>query len=333
MESVHREKEVGRSTNALVTGGAGFVGSHLVDALVERGDDVTVIDNLSSGKMENLRQLSKTRGLKFLKMDLKAPDSLVEILDGVSAVFHFAADPEVRVGKVDPSVHFRENLLSTFNLLEAARASGGDKVIVFASTSTVYGEPTQLPTGEDYGPMLPISTYGASKLGCESLLSSYAYTHGLRGLILRMGNCVGARSGHGVVVDFIKRLKANPHELEILGDGSQTKSYVHVSDCMSAIFAALDSFLQSHRKVEVYNLSSPDQVNVKRIAQIVVQELGLRNVRFTLSGGVDGGRGWFGDVKMMNLSVKKLQGLGWQPKLNSEEAVRAATRELLAGTI
>jgi len=312
-----------------VTGGAGFIGSHLVDALLERKDEVTVIDNLSSGRMENIRHMSKG-GIRFLKMDLKSPNGLPEILDGVSTIFHFAADPEVRVGKVEPSIHFRENLLSTFNLLEAARASGRSKLFVFASTSTVYGEPTQLPTREDYGPMLPISTYGASKLGCESLISSYAYTHGLRGLLLRLGNCVGARSGHGVIADFVKRLKANPNELEILGDGSQTKSYIHISDCISAVFTALDSFLQSDRRVDIYNLSSSDQVNVKRIAQIVIQELGLRNVHFKLSGGVDGGRGWFGDVKMMHLSVEKLQRLGWKPKLNSEEAVRVATRELLA---
>lgn len=316
-------------TKTVVTGGAGFIGSHLVDALLDRSEDVIVIDNLSSGRMHNLREASKRGGLKFVNMDLKEPANLPEVLNGVPIIYHLAANPEVRVGSVDPSIHFRENLLTTFKLLEAMRISGGSKTVVFASTSTVYGEAAQLPTREDYGPMLPISTYGASKLGCESLISSYAYTHGMRGLILRMGNCVGARSGHGVVADFIRKLRANPSELEILGDGSQTKSYIHVSDCVNAIFVAIESFLQSERRVDVCNLSSPDQVSVKRIAQIVVEELGLGNVKMKFTGGVNGGRGWFGDVKVMHLSVEKLRKMGWEPKLNSEQAIRLATKEFL----
>jgi len=186
-----------------------------------------------------------------------------------------------------------------------------------------------MPTREDYGPLLPISTYGASKLGCESLISSYAYTHGLRGLILRLGNCVGERSNHGVVADFVNKLRTNPTQLEILGDGTQTKSYVHVSDFVKGTFIALDAFLRSDRRVEIYNLSSPDQVSVKRIGQIVTEELGLRGVNMKFTGGVDGGRGWFGDVKMMHLSVEKLQNLGWRANFNSEEAIRLATKELL----
>ena len=319
-------------SKTLVTGGAGFLGSHLVDALLERRDDATVIDNLTSGRMENLHQASSRGGFKFVKMDLKNSFGLAEMLDGVATIFHFAANPEVRVGSTDPAIHFQENLLATFKLLEAARMSGGAKTVVFASTSTVYGEATQMPTKEDYGPILPISTYGASKLGCESLISSYAYTHGLRGLILRLGNCVGERSDHGVIADFIKKLKRNPTELEILGDGTQTKSYIHVLDFIKGTLTALEAFLQSDRKVDVYNLSSPDQVSVKRIAQVVIEEFGLRNVKMKFSGGVDGGRGWLGDVKVMHLSVQKLQNLGWQPKFNSEQAIRLATKELLTNT-
>jgi UDP-glucose 4-epimerase len=312
-----------------VTGGAGFLGSHLVDALLERKDDVTVIDNLSSGRIENLKRASSRGGFKFVKIDLKDSFGLAQTLDGVATIFHFAANPEVRVGSTDPAIHFQENLLATFKLLEAVRISGGAKTLVFASTSTVYGEAAQMPTREDYGPLLPISTYGASKLGCESLISSYAYTHGLRGLILRLGNCVGERAGHGVIADFIQKLKTNPTELEILGDGTQTKSYIHVSDFAKGTFIALEAFQRSDRRVDVYNLSSPDQVSVKRIAQIVIDEFGLRNVRMKFTGGVDGGRGWFGDVKLMHLSVEKLQNLGWHPRLNSEEAIRVATKELL----
>jgi len=199
---------------------------------------------------------------------------------------------------------------------------------VFASTSTVYGEPTELPTPEDYGPLLPISTYGASKLGCEVLLSSYSYMHGLRALILRLGNCVGSRAQHGVVVDFIRKLKANPSALEVLGDGTQEKSYIHVDDCVNATLFLKDHFLNSQKRCEAYNVSSTDQVSVKRIAQIVTEEMGLRGARINLTGGIDGGRGWLGDVKKMHLSIAKLQALGWNPKLNSEAAIRKAAKDL-----
>jgi UDP-glucose 4-epimerase len=151
----------------------------------------------------------------------------------------------------------------------------------------------------------------------------------MRGITFRMGNCVGSRSTHGVIADFIQKLRANPSELEILGDGTQTKSYVHVSDCINAIFVGMDHFLQSNGRVEVYNLSSQDQVSVKRIAQIVVEEFGLGNVKMKITGGVDGGRGWFGDVKVMHLSVEKLLSVGWQPRFSSEQAIRAATKALL----
>ena len=313
----------------LVTGGAGFIGSHIVDALIDRGDEVLAFDNLTNGSLENLSSATASGKFSFVEGDLKNFSGFTELLDGVSLVYHFAANPEVRVGQTDPSVHFNENLLATFRLLEGMRRSKQARTIVFASTSTVYGEATKLPTAEDYGPMLPISTYGASKLGCESLICSYAYTHAMRGLILRMGNCVGRRSGHGVLHDFIKKLQANPGELEILGDGSQNKSYIYVDDCVRAIVKASDKFLESGTRVDVYNLSSPDQVSVKRIAEIVVEEMRLRDARLRFTGGVDGGRGWLGDVKIMRLSVNKLMKLGWRPKLNSEEAIRRSVKELL----
>jgi len=313
----------------IVTGGAGFIGSHLVDALLKRGDEVIVFDNLRTGTLENLREAIQNRKLKLVKGDLKQPAETQLLPDDASFVFHLAANPEVRVGQVDPSVHFNENLLATFNLLEKMRRSRVS-TIVFASTSTVYGEASTLPTPEDYGPMLPISSYGASKLGCEALISSYAYTHNMCGLILRLGNCVGRRSGHGVIHDFIQKLQINPKELEILGDGSQNKSYVHIDDCIAAILVTSEQCVARQNRMDVYNLSSPDQVSVKRIAEIVAEEMQLPNAKLRFTGGVDGGRGWFGDVKLMHLSVDKLLKLGWQPKLNSEQAIRTAARELIA---
>lgn len=316
-------------TKALVTGGAGFLGSHLVDRLMLAGCNVTVLDNLSTGSLNNIRRWLGNERFRFVKGDLKNMLDMEEALENVEVVFHFAANPEVRVGETDPSVHFNENLVATFNVLEAMRKSVLAKTLVFASTSTVYGDVTVMPTPENYGPLVPISTYGASKLGCEALAFSYAYTFDIRALILRIANVVGFRSNHGVIVDFIRKLKADPKQLQILGDGTQKKSYLHVEDCIDAVLHATKCFLEEQKKAEVYNVGSADQIEVGRIAEIVAEEMGLENVKFMFTGGVDGGRGWFGDVKYMHLCINKLLTTGWKPKYNSEQAVRLATKEAL----
>jgi len=313
---------------ALVTGGAGFVGSHLVDRLMVEGLEVVVLDNLISGSLQNIGSWSASPRFNFVKGDLKEKREVEESLNGVDLVFHFAANPEVRVGETDPSVHFNENLVATSNLLEAMRKSDGAKTIIFASTSTVYGEASVFPTPEDYGPMLPISTYGASKLGCEALICSYARTFGLRSLILRFANIVGSRANHGVVIDFVRKLREDPKKLEILGDSSQKKSYLHISDCVEATLCATNSFLESRKSLEVYNVGSTDQVSVGRIAEIVAEEMDLQNVEFSFTGGVDGGRGWLGDVKTMLLDIRRLTELGWSPKYSSAEAIKIAAEEL-----
>ena len=315
-------------TRVLVTGGAGFIGSHLVDRLMQMGMFVRVVDNLSSGCLENVKGWLSDSRFEFVHGDLKDLGVAEEAVNGVEVVFHLAANPEVRVAEVDPSIHFRENLLTTFNILEAMRKSESARLVIFFSSSTVYGEPEMFPTTEDYGPLLPISVYGASKLGCESLISSYCYTFGLNVLIFRLANIIGDRSTHGVIVDFINKLRRNSEVLEILGDGNQSKSYLHVKDLIDAIFLVLKCFLDEKKTIEVYNVGSLDKVDVKRIAEIIAEEMGLRNLKFRFTGGVDGGRGWKGDVKTMLLSLDKLLGLGWKPTLNSEEAIRISCREL-----
>jgi len=312
----------------LVTGGAGFIGSHLVDALMGRGYRVRVVDDLSNGSLGNLQRWLENRDFEFIDGDLKEPDVASRSVEGVGVVFHLAANPDVRLGASDPSVHFDENLVVTFNLLEAMRKSETAKSIVFASTSTVYGEADVFPTPEDYGPLLPISVYGASKLGCEALIASYCHTFGLRGALLRFANVVGSRSNHGVIIDFVKKLRQNVAELEILGDGSQKKSYLHVSDLTSAFLVVLDS-LGKVGFAEAYNVGSLDQVGVVRIAEIVCEEMGISKPEYRFNNSIAGGRGWKGDVKVMQLSVEKLMGLGWKPALNSEGAVRLGCRELL----
>lgn len=316
-------------SKVLVTGGAGFIGSHLVDQLMMMNYEVTVFDDLSSGSLRNIESWLSNERFRFVECDLKDLQNVKKVAGDVELVFHFAANPEVRVGETYPSIHFEKNLAVTFQLLEALRRETSVRAIVFASTSTIYGEATILPTPEDYGPLVPISTYGASKLGCEALISAYAYTFDLRSLILRLANVVGPRASSGVVIDFIQKLKADPSRLEILGDGTQKKSYLYVDDCIDAIFCATENFLNGNERVDVYNVGSSDYITVMKIAQIVVEEMGLRNPDFIFSGGVNGGRGWRGDVKTMLLSVDKLLRLGWKPRYGSEDAVRMTVRKLV----
>jgi len=314
---------------ALITGGAGFIGSYLVDSLMNRQWDVVVLDNLSSGKLKNISKWLKNEQFEFVKGDLKHSTDCRKAINGVELVLHMAANPEVRVGETDPSVHFEDNLLATFNLLEAMRKNKTAKTLVLASTSTIYGEASVTPTPEEYGPLVPISLYGASKLGCEALACSYAYTFGVRTLILRLANVVGSRTRHGVIVDFIRKLQTNPRRLEILGDGTQTKSYLHIDDCIDAILHLTDRFLKSDKRVDTYNVGAFDQISVRRIAEIVTKQIKLSNVKFIFTGGVDGGRGWLGDIKNMHLSIKKLREAGWKPRYNSEQAIQLATKTLL----
>jgi UDP-glucose 4-epimerase len=313
------------TTRILVTGGAGFIGSHLVESLVQNEADVTVLDNLTAGNLKNLKETISASNCRFIEGDLKNSESVRKALQNVEIVYHFAANPEVR--EVDPTLHFRENQVATFNLLESMREIG-TRTIIFASTSTIYGEASIQPTPENYGPLFPISTYGASKLACEAMIASYAYTYGLRGLILRLGNVVGPRSNHGVISDFLKKLKQNPDSLEVMGDGTQAKSYIHISDCISAIDLVVRTFLKSDKRVDAYNVSSADKVSVRRIAEIVLEEARV-NGKIRTTGGVDGGRGWMGDVKLMQLSNQRLHALGWKEHYSSETAVKQATRELI----
>lgn len=309
----------------LVTGGSGFIGSHLVDALMSHGNEVVVLDNLSSGSLRNVARWLDSSNFRFIKGDLLNLQEISEALDGCEIVFHLAANPEVRVSSVTPDVHFQQNIVTTFNLLEALRRSGATKILAFASSSAVYGE-AKTPTPEDYPFPMPISVYGASKFACEALISAYAHTYGFRAIIYRLANVVGPRSKHGVIADFIRKLGENPGELEILGDGLQRKSYIYVGDCVEALLFGLDA---AHGQVEVFNVGSEDQIDVLTVAKIVTEEMGLNSVRFKLTGGVNGGRGWVGDVRNMLLDVSKLKERGWKPKHNSAASVRLAVREML----
>jgi UDP-glucose 4-epimerase len=310
----------------LVTGGAGFVGSHIVDHLMGRGEEVRVLDNLSAGVLSNLERWVEEPGFSFSDGDLLNPRDIDSAIKGCDKVFHLAANPEVRSWKASPEDHFRQNVEGTYNLLEAIRTRGGVDMVVFTSTSTVYGEAGEIPTAETYAPLKPISHYGASKLAAEALISSYAAMYGFRCVIYRMANVVGTRCNHGVVYDFVGKLRRNPRELEVLGDGSQSKSYLYVDDCVNGMVLGAEN---TDERVEILNIGSEDRVNVMRIAEIVIEEMGLEDVEINLTGGIDGGRGWKGDVKLMQLDMSRLKSLGWSPSLGSAEAVRLAARSLI----
>jgi len=306
----------------LVTGGAGFIGSHLVDRLMETGNRIRVIDNLSSGSPCNLERWMGHPGFEFMEADLLDPDACSEAVEGCSWVFHLAANPEVRANKASAEEHFRQNIEATYRLLEAVTERGGVELIVFASTSTVYGEAERLPTPESYGPTKPISMYGASKLACEALISAYASMNGYKAVIYRLANVVGPRSNHGVVWDFVGKLNENPDTLEVLGDGTQSKSYLYIDDCVTGLLKGVES----RDQVSVFNLGSMDRLSVLRIAEIVREEAGYPEAKIRFTGGVDGGRGWRGDVKLMQLETSSLRQLGWAPKYGSEEAVKLTAR-------
>ncbi len=308
--------------SSVITGGAGFIGSHITEKLISMGEKVTVIDNLSSGTIENLKQCKDNKLFNFVKADLNKDGINFE---DVKNVFHLAAYPEVSTGFDNPGLAYRENVENTFKLLELIRKSNVEK-FVFSSSSVVYGEPKEIPTPESYGPLLPISAYGGSKLACEGLISSYCNNYGIKCSIVRFANVIGSRSNHGIIWDFIHKLMKDNNRLEILGDGTQSKSYIHVDDCVNGILVSLE---KSQKNIDVFNIGNNDKVDVITIAKIICNLLSLENVKFLTTGGTLDGRGWIGDVKQMLLDISKLKELGWTPKLASLEAVELASKEIL----
>ncbi|MDE2442794.1 MAG: NAD-dependent epimerase/dehydratase family protein [Methanocorpusculum sp.] len=306
--------------HCIVTGGAGFIGSHLVDLLLSRGDSVTVIDSMVAGRMMNLEHNIGSL-TAFRHADL-LDDGWQDLFAGADRVYHIAADPDVRGSARKSYEVYNNNVTATVRVLEAMKEHGVPE-IVFTSTSTVYGEADVIPTPETYAPMIPISVYGASKLACEAMISAYAATYGMKAWVYRFANIIGSRSTHGVIYDFVRKLQNDPAQLEILGDGRQSKSYLAVENCVAAMVYAPTV---SDGTFNVFNIGSEDWVSVKQIAELIVEEMDLKNVSFHFTGG---DRGWVGDVPMMRLSVEKLKATGWEPGITSEESVRRAIRATL----
>jgi len=305
-----------------VTGGAGFIGSHLADKLVNTGYDVTVYDNLSSGEEKYIQHNFEKENFNFVKGELLDLEKIKKEIQGHELVFHIAANPFVRLGESQTKLDLEQGAIATYNVLEAMRLNDINK-IVFSSSSVVYAETPVIDIPETYGPTLPISLYGAGKLAAEGLISAFCGTFDFQTWIYRFANIVGSRGTHGVIVDFIDKLRKNPKELEILGDGRQQKPYLHVSDVVDGI---LHGYQNSHDKINLYNLGCDSNTTVTRIAEMVVEEMGLSDVEFKYTGG---SRGWKGDVPRFQLDAQKINKLGWKAKYSSDDAVRKSIQEVL----
>ena len=311
---------------AFVSGGAGFIGSHLVRRLLNSKDTakVVVFDNFSSGLQSYLDDIATDGRLTIVRADLKDLSSIEEAMRGATVVFHLAANPDIAKAVTQPDIDFWEGTYLAQNVLEAMRRTETRRIF-YTSGSGVYGEDPEVAFPESYGPCKPISTYGASKLACEGLISSYCHMFDFFGRAFRFANVVGPRQTHGVGYDFVRRLKADPTRLRILGDGSQSKSYIHVDDILDAVFLAADS---SEPRFDIFNVATDDYITVKEIADIAVEESGLdeSKVSYDYTGG---DRGWKGDVPVVRFDVSKIKALGWKANRNSEAAVRDSIRSMI----
>jgi UDP-glucose 4-epimerase len=308
--------------NILVTGGAGFIGSHLCDALLARGHHITVVDNLVLGRKENIAHLMGNANFKFIEADILDTGAMQKLFEegGFEMVYHLAANSDIQKGGRDPLVDYQLTFNTTFNILQLLKEYQIKKFF-FASTSAIFGE-TYDVLKEDYGPLKPVSNYGAGKLASEAFISAFSSTYGIQTWITRFPNVVGERFTHGVIYDFIHKLLKNPNELEVLGNGEQCKPYVYVKDLVDGILYVIDHASEPYN---VYMLGSDSRTKVKEIAAMVIEEMGL-NARIRYTGG---DRGWVGDVPEFRYDLTKVNNLGWRAPHNSNDSVRLAIQKAL----
>lgn len=311
----------------VVVGGAGFIGSHFCDALLGDPDveAVTVYDNFQSGKEWHIAHHRKDPRFRVVHADVEDIDTLTETMRGHDIVIHLASNPDIARAAVEPDIDFKAGTALTNNVVEAMRRAETPRRILYASGSGVYGDTGQNAADEDYIPMRPISTYGASKLAGEALISAYTYMFDMTGLCFRFGNVVGPRQTHGVGYDFVRKLAANPRELHILGDGQQLKSYIAVSDVVSAV---LNAHLTVKDRFEVFNVATGDYITVTEIAELACSALGLGpgQVNFTYAGG---DRGWKGDVPIVRLGLDRIATTGWKCKYPTRTALEMSLSALV----
>lgn len=305
---------------AVVTGGAGFIGSHIVDRLVQNNYKVVVYDNFSTGFEKFVEHHSDA--VEIVRKDVLDFDSLNSAMQGAEIVFHMQANADVRGGINKNKIDLEQNVLATHNVLESMRINKVKK-IAFASSATVYGEPEVFPTPET-NPLIQTSTYGASKASCESFIQAFSEYYDIQSFIFRFVSFIGERYTHGVIFDFVKKLLANSKELEILGNGSQKKSYLHVGDGVNAIFTAIE---KSKERKNIFNLGHSEYIQVIDLADILCKRMGLKDVEYKFTGGE---RGWIGDSPFVLLDTKKIQSLGWKPELAMAAGIERTVEYLMA---
>lgn len=309
----------------LLAGAAGFIGSHLADRLIGLGHFVVGVDNLSLGRMDNIEHLLYNEKFEFIELDLSNYDSTINIFKKhkFDMVFHLVANSDIKKSSEDPSIEFNNTFLPTYNLLEGMRLYNVKKLF-FSSTSAIYGEKIDEKIDEDLGPLIPISYYGGAKLASEGFISSYSHMNNFKTVIFRFPNVIGSRLTHGVIFDFIKKLKDDPNNLEILGDGTQSKPYLHISDLIDGIDIMMNKDLD--KVINCFNIGVEDDTDVTKIADIVCSQMQLNNVKYNYSGGKIG---WKGDVPKFQYDLSKIYSLGWKAKYNSDEAVFKTVKEVL----
>ncbi len=307
--------------NIFVSGGAGFIGSHLTARLLSTPsvERVIIYDNFSSGTRRHLAGVIGDPRLKIVEADLKEVKQITTAMAGSDTVFHLAANPDIAKAVTQPDIDFWEGTYLAQNVLEAMRMNGVRRLL-YMSGSGIYGENASVAFPESYGPNKPISTYGASKLACEALICAYCHMFDMHARAFRFANVVGPRQTHGVGYDFVRRLRKDPTQLRILGDGLQSKSYIHVEDILEAVFLANE---KSPERYDVFNVATGDYITVREIADLAAQVCGLAagSVRYDYTGG---DRGWKGDVPVVRFDCTKIKSLGWSCRRNSAEAMRHA---------
>jgi UDP-glucose 4-epimerase len=314
------------SEKFLIAGGAGFIGSHFADYLLGEGGAaaVTLYDNFSSGREWHYAHHAGDPRLRVVRGNVEDTEALARALSGHDVVIHLASNPDIARAAREPSIDFWQGTALTNSVVEAMRMSGAGRLL-YASGSGVYGDLGTHEAQEDHGPLVPVSTYGASKLAGEALIASYTYMFGLRACAFRFGNVVGPRQTHGVGFDFARRLLDSPSSLRILGDGSQSKSYVHVSDIVRAVITAHRG---TREAFQVYNVATGDYITVREIAELAVECVGLPRERVTFEY-TGGDRGWKGDVPVVRLDTARIRSLGWRCALGSREALRRSMLEMI----
>jgi UDP-glucose 4-epimerase len=306
-----------------ITGGAGFIGSHLSEVLLGRGQSVVVIDSMSNGQAEWLQGSHSQPRFRFCNADVRDTAAVCEMIRGANIVWHLAANTNMVVGAESTRVDLENGIIATHSVLEAMKTVGVHNLL-FASSGAVYGDIERPPANEEYGPLLPVSLYGACKLAAEGLISAYCSLFDINAWMFRFGNVLGARMSHGVIYDFIHKLKNDPTQLEILGDGTAEKNYILVEEVIDGMLFAFDHEPQAF--CEVFNLGSRSTTLVTDIADVVIEEMGLQGVRRHFTGGA---RGWPGDQPRVYMNVDKMRSLGWSTRYTSNQAVRIATRRYL----